>query len=86
MDTFQQPAFSITMPTNDFDPDRVPIDGEQYLQSVVYERNKCPAVVVKPFERDVNESTQQNEQQTSQCIWNKYAEVSFEKIVFQMLC
>lgn len=60
MDSFQQPAFSITLPTDDFDPNFVPTDGEQYLQSVVYERNQCPAVVVKPFKRHIDEGTNEH--------------------------
>lgn len=65
MESFQQQALCFTMPTDDFDPSQAPADGEQYLQSVIYERNKCPAVVVKPFMR--------TEEQTTKLIWDKYA-------------
>lgn len=65
MESFQQQALCFSMPTDDFDPNQVPTDGEQYLQSVIYERNKCPAVVVKPMIR--------NEQKTIQSVWDQYA-------------
>lgn len=83
MDSFQQPAFSFTMPTGDFDPDRVPIDGEQYLQRVFYERNKCPAVVVKPFKQNVNKDTDANEGLATRSIWDQYAEVTFKNLNYQ---
>lgn len=65
MDSFQQPAFCFSMPTDDFDPNQVPTDGEQYLQCVIYERIKCPAVVVKPLMR--------TEQKSSPSVWDQYA-------------
>lgn len=73
MDSFQQPAFSFSMPTDDFDPDCVPTDGEQYLQKVVFERNKCPAVVVKPFRSNVDEDTLANNRPTNKSVWDQYA-------------
>lgn len=75
MDSFQQPAFSFAMPTDDFDPNCEPTDGEQYLQSVVYERNKCPAVVVKPFKRHIDADIKADEQTSSRSVWDNYAEV-----------
>lgn len=67
MDSFQQQALCFSMPAEDFDPNQVPADGEQYLQSVIYERNKCPAVVVKPLTQKLNE------QKTVQSVWDQYA-------------
>lgn len=64
------------MPSDGFDPNHEPMDGEQYLQSVVYERTKCPAVVVKPFTRNPPD-TNANEQKTSQSVWDQLNEVSF---------
>lgn len=77
MDSFQQPAFSCSFPTDDFDPDHVPTDGEQYLQSVIYERTKCPAVVVRPLKRDVVCETETKESKSSLSVWDQFAEVSF---------
>lgn len=48
MDTMQHKVLDFDMPPADFDPNFIPENGIQYLQQVVYERSKCPAVVVKP--------------------------------------
>lgn len=64
MESFQQRALGFEMPSSDFDPNRIPEDGEQYLQSVIYERAKCPAVVVKEI---VVKQTKSSTQPT----WNK---------------
>lgn len=75
MESFQQPAFCFNMPARDFDPNQIPSDGEQYLQSVIFERNKCPAVVVKPFKIN-HTKTKTDEQQSKQLLWEKYALVN----------
>lgn len=77
MDSFQQQALCFSLPTGDFDPNQVPTDGEEYLQSVIYERNKCPAVVVRPLKRNVESNTKPNESKTSRSVWDQYAEVGF---------
>lgn len=46
MESFQQPAFSFIALTEDFDPDHVPVDGEEYLRWMFHERSKCPLIVV----------------------------------------
>ena len=46
--SFQQQALDVRQPDENFDPSVEPQDGEEYLMKVIYERNKCPAVVVKP--------------------------------------
>lgn len=77
MESFQQQALFFSMPTDDFDPNRVPEDGEQYLQSVVYERNKCPAVVKKTLKKKTTaKATQATETKTSRFIWEQYNKVS----------
>lgn len=83
MESFQQPAFCFTLSMNDFDPNHEPIDGEQYLQSVIYERSNCPAVVVKPIKKNKNKrknaaaqvSQSDNESKTVRSVWDQYAEV-----------
>lgn len=50
MESFQQPAFDITELTDEFDPSDTPKDGIQYLRKVMFEREKCPAIVVRPLE------------------------------------
>lgn len=68
---------------DDFDPNQEPIDGEQYLRSVIYERSNCPAVVVKPIKRNKNKrksvaakvSQSGNESKTVRSVWDQYAEV-----------
>lgn len=74
MDSFQQPAFAFKMPTNDYNPNEQPTDGEEYLQKMAYERAKCPAVVVKPFKI---KSTTRNDSQSnaSLTVWDQYNEV-----------
>lgn len=49
MDSLQYKVLEFDMPGDDFDPNFTPEDGLQYLQQVVYERQRCPAVVVKPL-------------------------------------
>ncbi|KFB48201.1 AGAP005413-PA-like protein [Anopheles sinensis] len=53
VDTIQKPALAVDPPDENFDPDLIPETGEQYLQKVMYERGKCPVVVVaaKPHNR-----------------------------------
>lgn len=84
MESFQQPAFSFNLPTEDFDPNQVPTDGEQYLQSVIYERSNCPAVVMKPLKKkkkkNVAKDQKSNESKMGQSIWDQYAEVILNKI------
>uniref|UniRef100_A0A182N931 Gem-associated protein 2 n=1 Tax=Anopheles dirus TaxID=7168 RepID=A0A182N931_9DIPT len=46
VDTIQKPALAVEPPDENFDPDLTPETGEQYLQKVMYERGKCPVVVV----------------------------------------
>lgn len=48
VDTIQKPALAVEPPDENFDPDLTPETGEQYLQQVMYERGKCPVVVVAP--------------------------------------
>lgn len=77
MDSFQQPAFSLSLPPDDFDPTQVPTDGEQYLHSVIYERNKCPAVVVRPLKRDVEkETTTTKDSKSCRSVWDELVEVN----------
>ncbi|XP_055609182.1 protein Gemin2 [Uranotaenia lowii] len=45
-DIIQKQAFVVDPPDQYFNPDLQPETGEQYLQRVIYERKKCPAVVV----------------------------------------
>ncbi|EDS31690.1 survival motor neuron-interacting protein 1 [Culex quinquefasciatus] len=45
-DVIQKLALAVDPPDEDFDPDLQPETGEQYLQKVMYERKKCPSVVV----------------------------------------
>lgn len=49
MDSLQYKVLEFDMPDDDFDPNFVPENGIQYLQQVAFERNRCPAVVVKPL-------------------------------------
>uniref|UniRef100_A0A182PL78 Gem-associated protein 2 n=1 Tax=Anopheles epiroticus TaxID=199890 RepID=A0A182PL78_9DIPT len=53
VDTIQKPALAVEPPDANFDPNLTPETGEQYLQKVMYERGKCPVVVVaeKPQSR-----------------------------------
>lgn len=67
MESMQHQVLEVEMPSDDFDPNFTPQTGEQYLQQVVYERRKCPSVVVKPFKRKrLNQSA----------TWKKYFDVS----------
>lgn len=50
LDTFQQQALEVRQPDQDFDPESIPQNGEEFLMKVIYERNHCPAVLVKPPE------------------------------------
>lgn len=61
MDSFQQPAFSFIAPNEEFNPEHVPVDGEQYLQQMFHERSKCPAIVVASTRNDMNIIKQSNE-------------------------
>lgn len=45
-DVIQKQALAVDPPDADFDPELPPETGEQYLQKVIYERKKCPTVVV----------------------------------------
>lgn len=81
MDSFQQQAFSFKMPTHEFNPNQKPMDGEEYLQSVAYERSKCPAIVVKPL--NVNASQMESQSRVSSTVWDQYTEVS-HRFVFAM--
>lgn len=84
METFQQPAFTCSTPTKDYDPKQVPIDGEQYLQSVIYERKNCPAVVVRPIQKiNTTESKEAPSIETKMgsSVWEQFAsqnEVNFD--------
>lgn len=82
MESFQQPAFCLGHLIDDFDPNQVPADGEQYLQSVIYERSNCPAVVVKPLKKKKKKNSGKNhnseESTPNRSFWEKYAEVSVE--------
>lgn len=51
MESFQQPAFDITESTDEFDPSDIPKDGIEYLRTVMFERERCPAIVVRPLEK-----------------------------------
>lgn len=78
MESFQQQALCFSMPAEDFDPNRIPQDGEQYLQSVVYERNKCPAVVKKTLKKKFTaKHTQATDTKNNRLIWEQYNKVSF---------
>lgn len=73
MDTLQHKVLDFEPPAEDFDPNFIPEDGIQYLQQVVYERNKCPVVVVKPL----NPSATASQNQTEPIAWHKLKPVSF---------
>lgn len=49
MESLQYKVLEFDMPAEDFDPNFTPENGIQYLQQVAYERDRCPAVVVKPL-------------------------------------
>lgn len=70
MDTLQHKVLDFEPPADDFDPNFIPEDGIQYLQQVVYERNKCPVVVVKPLNPSATAS------QTDPNAWHKFKTVS----------
>lgn len=72
MDSFQQQAFNFKTPNLDFDPNKIPADGEQYLQKVFHERAKCSTVVVKPI---INKSAT-----SVASVWNKYTNVCIFEI------
>ncbi|XP_032592314.1 protein Gemin2 isoform X2 [Drosophila grimshawi] len=46
-DTFQMQALEIREPDENFDPQKPPQSGEEYLMHMIYERKRCPAVVTK---------------------------------------
>lgn len=50
MESMQYKVLEFDLPAEDFDPNFTPENGIQYLQQVVYERERCPAVVVKPLQ------------------------------------
>lgn len=82
MESFQQPAFCLTLSPEDFDPTQVPTDGEQYLQSVIYERNNCPAVVVKSVKRkNVSRGQKSSEPKFGRSIWDQYAAVRVMTVI-----
>lgn len=70
MDSLQHKVLEFELPPDDFNPDFIPENGIQYLQQVVYERNKCPAVVVKPIQN--TQSTVDN----STSLWQEIKNVS----------
>lgn len=47
-ETFQQQALEVREPGENFDPSAPPQNGEEFLMHMVYERKRCPAVVMKP--------------------------------------
>lgn len=47
IESFQLQALEITPIDDNFDPSKQPQNGEEYLRHMLYERKKCPAVVVK---------------------------------------
>ncbi|GBP97656.1 Protein Gemin2 [Eumeta japonica] len=47
LNTCAKQALEITPIDSDFDPSKQPQSGEEYLRHMLYERKKCPAVVVK---------------------------------------
>ncbi|EDW18927.1 protein Gemin2 [Drosophila mojavensis] len=46
-ETFQIQALEIREPDENFDPQKPPESGEEYLTHMLYERKRCPAVVTK---------------------------------------
>uniref|UniRef100_A0A1I8Q4V1 Gem-associated protein 2 n=1 Tax=Stomoxys calcitrans TaxID=35570 RepID=A0A1I8Q4V1_STOCA len=46
-ETFQQQALEIREPGDNFDPSVAPQTGEEFLMHMLYERKRCPALVVK---------------------------------------
>ncbi|XP_055902730.1 protein Gemin2 [Eupeodes corollae] len=48
LESFQQQALQVRQPDEDFDPDSIPQNGEEFLMKVIYERKHCPAILVKP--------------------------------------
>lgn len=81
MDTLQHKVLDFEPPSDDFDPNFIPEDGIQYLQQVVYERNKCPVVVVKPL----NTSATAPANQTDPIAWHKFKPVSLASVHFQFI-
>ncbi|KAH8242454.1 hypothetical protein KR032_006905 [Drosophila birchii] len=45
--SFQMQALEIREPDANFDPEKPPESGEEYLMHMAYERKRCPAVVTK---------------------------------------
>lgn len=84
MESFQQQALDFDVPAGDFDPNSEPENGEQYLQRVFYERTNCPSIVVKPFPSITTTATttQSTAEIKSTNVWNRYANVTFLKIIF----
>lgn len=45
MDTIQKLALFVPPINENFDPNSVPLSGEEYLQRVIFERQNCPEIV-----------------------------------------
>lgn len=52
MDGFTKLALAVPELEENFDPNFIPENGEQYLQQVIYERKNCPTVVVRPLKKE----------------------------------
>ncbi|XP_062129452.1 protein Gemin2 [Drosophila sulfurigaster albostrigata] len=46
-ESFQLQALEIQEPDENFDPEKQPQNGEEYLMHMLYERKRCPAIVTK---------------------------------------
>ncbi|KAH8372079.1 hypothetical protein KR093_009991, partial [Drosophila rubida] len=46
-ESFQMQALEIQEPDENFDPEKQPQTGEEYLMHMLYERKRCPAIVTK---------------------------------------
>ncbi|XP_030573191.1 protein Gemin2 [Drosophila novamexicana] len=56
-ETFQLQALEIREPDDNFDPQKPPQTGEEYLMHMLYERKRCPAVVTKRSTKITNNVT-----------------------------
>ncbi|ALC45143.1 Gem2 [Drosophila busckii] len=56
-ETFQLQALEIREPDENFDPQKMPMTGEEYLTHMLYERKRCPAVVTKRCSKIKNDVT-----------------------------
>ncbi|XP_030386975.1 protein Gemin2 [Scaptodrosophila lebanonensis] len=54
--SFQMQALEIPDLGKDFDPKKPPVNGEEYLMHMLYERKRCPVVVTKRSDKITNES------------------------------